>query len=166
MLFRPGDKSEKLYILVNGRIRVENLTNNDNMSSNSHVTEISKPGEILGEISMLTDKPHTHLARVVRDSELVVFSNEGFDSAISNRPGVVYDIIKTIQRREMENEKKSLKKGNVMRMICILPAHYDPLDGDDFIRDFSNRLVQQLEIIGTTRIIRSKTIVNIIFLKS
>eukprot|EP01091_Cochliopodium_minus_P015010 TRINITY_DN5233_c0_g1_i1.p1 TRINITY_DN5233_c0_g1~~TRINITY_DN5233_c0_g1_i1.p1 ORF type:complete len:493 (-),score=155.72 TRINITY_DN5233_c0_g1_i1:678-2156(-) len=157
VLFRPGEKSTSLFLLVNGRIRLEYYST-DLENQLISMTDISKSGEIIGEISMLTDRPHSNLARVVRDCELVVFSNEGFDNAISNRPDVIYDIVKTIQNRERENEKGIHKKNNKMKMICIMPAHHDPLLGDDLIREFSNRLVDELGQIGSTRVIRSKTI--------
>ena len=152
VLFEAGEVTHSIFTLVNGRVRLE-VPPHSEEGKRVFVQDVSKPGEIIGEFSLINGHTHHFYATAVRDSELVVFESEAFQHAVSERPEIVNEILATIEKRELEKDKK--KKRNRKNMIAIIPAQKDR---EDLLREFTNKLVMQLSKIGSTRLIRSKLI--------
>lgn len=73
-LYHAGDVSNSLYILINGRLRIIDPLND------ASVVDVSKPGESVGEVSLLLDAAHSHTVFAVRDTELLVLNREAFEA--------------------------------------------------------------------------------------
>jgi CRP/FNR family transcriptional regulator, cyclic AMP receptor protein len=57
ILLNEGRKTDRLYVLIEGKIEI--------VRDGVQVAEISEPGAILGEMSVLLDLPHTATARAL-----------------------------------------------------------------------------------------------------
>ena len=80
-LFRSGDVADGLYVLRAGRLRV--LVEDE---EGLRVVRELGPGDVLGELALLTGSPRSASAQAVRDSELVELDAARFDALLSDDP--------------------------------------------------------------------------------
>src|SRR6188474_1204644 len=72
LLFRAGDRSDSLYMVLHGRLR-EFITRSDGRES---VVREAGRGESIGEYAVLTGKPQSATVQAVRDTVLARLSRE------------------------------------------------------------------------------------------
>jgi hypothetical protein len=95
-LYRAGEPSKHLYILISGRLRITD-------ASGAPLVDVSKPGESIGETSLLTETPHSHTVFAVRDTELLVLSEEAFETLLQQDPEFhVKRMFRTVQERSVK----------------------------------------------------------------
>ena len=96
-LFRGGDPADRLYLVRTGRLRV--LV--DGEDGPKVVRELG-PGDVLGELALLTGSPRSASARAVRDSELLALNAARFDALIADDPefarGLLRELAGQLQR--------------------------------------------------------------------
>ena len=96
-LFRGGDPADRLYLVRTGRLRV--LV--DGEDGPKVVRELG-PGDVLGELALLTGSPRSASARAVRDSELLALDAARFDALIADDPefarGLLRELAGQLQR--------------------------------------------------------------------
>ena len=77
-VFRPGDPSDALYVVIHGRLRVLwDLDADGTIEAHEAVDDITEGG-IVGDVGMLSDDPHETLVLAVRDTELGRLSEDRF----------------------------------------------------------------------------------------
>ncbi len=89
-LFKQGDASDGLYVVISGRMQVARTNTDGTMLI---VAEIP-PGESIGEMGFFTREPRSADVIAVRDSLVVKFSNEAFERIITTRPEIVRDLMR------------------------------------------------------------------------
>lgn len=77
-LFRSGDAADRLFVVRAGRLRV--LVEHDD---GPRVVRELGPGDVLGELALLTGSPRSASARAVRDSELLSLEAGRFDALLA-----------------------------------------------------------------------------------
>lgn len=80
VLWRPGDKSDSFYIVINGRLRV--IT--DNAGGGLGIVGEYGQGDTVGELDVITSSPRRTTAHAIRDTELIRMPQTLFN-AISAR---------------------------------------------------------------------------------
>lgn len=85
-----GDKSKCFYVLINGKVGI--------FKGNKKITEFSKAGEIVGEMSLILGKPRTSEIRALEDSSLLQITGE-LDDIIKMYPDISKKLIKTLAER-------------------------------------------------------------------
>ncbi|MBF9059758.1 cyclic nucleotide-binding domain-containing protein [Rhodobacterales bacterium HKCCSP123] len=91
ILFRKGDKVDRLYLLSKGRVRIEEMG-----------IEI-QPGDIFGEIAFFTeDATRTATARAIDDVEIYDLDETRFLRLQFEDPGFGLAVMRTVTRRLME----------------------------------------------------------------
>jgi NTE family protein len=73
-LFREGDDADRLYVVRSGRLRV--VVHGED---GERVVREVGPGDVLGELALLTGSPRSASVRGVRDSELLSLHASAFD---------------------------------------------------------------------------------------
>ncbi len=91
ILFNMGDSGDELIIVQSGQIAI--FSPDD--SGNHHIIRIFKPGESLGEMALIDDKPRSLSAKAVVDSEILSLSKPAFLELLS---GENYEIPLEIMR--------------------------------------------------------------------
>lgn len=94
-LFRPGDPTEGLYVVIHGRLQV----GSEDAEGRFHPRGEIRHGESLGEMSLLSGESHGSLCRALRDTELVHLSRECFERTMGSRPEILRHLTKLILRR-------------------------------------------------------------------
>ncbi len=140
VLFRQGDPGTGFYILIRGRLEVEIKGKN---GESACVGEI-KHGEILGEMSLLTDENRSATIYATRDSELCEFSKEEFNQLLEKYPKLLMQISQVLIER-LRISSGSNQEIEHCSIITILPSN-----SKTPIEDFAKRLTQELSKIYPT----------------
>lgn len=80
-LFTQGDAGDAAYLVLSGRLRVER----PRVGRIEVIREVG-PGELVGELSLLTGAPRSASVRAIRDTEVGRLPREGFDALLVRHP--------------------------------------------------------------------------------
>jgi CRP/FNR family transcriptional regulator, cyclic AMP receptor protein len=89
LVIREGGTSGHLYVLIEGRLEV--------LKGDTVVASIGEPGAIVGEMSVLLDKPHTATVRAASDSTIYEFSDAA--AFLRDQPAVALLIARLLAQR-------------------------------------------------------------------
>jgi CRP/FNR family cyclic AMP-dependent transcriptional regulator len=97
VLFRDGEPGKEMFVLQQGRVNVS-----------KKVGEVEKilasmgPGEFLGEMSILNNKPRSATATCAEDSKLLVIDAKTFEAMIRGNAEIAIRMIKKLAGRLAE----------------------------------------------------------------
>lgn len=117
-LFRQGDPGDSLYILLRGRLNVSLL---DPETGVEKLLGETAPGEVVGEIGLLTGEARSASLWATRDSRLVRISQQAFDALAENNP----DLLRRLAKVVVDRLRKRTSSGRFsprVSNIAILPA--------------------------------------------
>lgn len=144
-LMRQGEPGDALYLLVSGRLRV--YIEQD--GQRRVVREISR-GEVVGEMSLITDEPRSATLVAIRDSVLVSLGKEDFAQLQAISPPVTLALTRQIiARLRTERDRPSLDRPVTM---ALLPVS----DGIDAM-ELARPLAAQLAAIGRVALLDAST---------
>ncbi len=95
IIFFESDNFKKLYLLVQGRVKLSMLSPN----GKEKVLTILQPGDILGEISFFDHDPHPLTAEAVERAQLMIIPWNNLESIINERPGLALRIIEGLAKK-------------------------------------------------------------------
>jgi lysophospholipid hydrolase len=81
-LFRQGDSATAMYLIINGRLRMETTLE---QGGEAPADEIG-PGDMVGEIPLLVGGAHSSTMTAIGDSTLVEISKDVFDRLVARHP--------------------------------------------------------------------------------
>lgn len=120
VLFREGETGDYFCLVVNGRVRV---TRTGVRGEESQVAEIG-PGEIVGEMAVVTDAPRSATVVAVRDSHLARLSKAAFLRLMAKHPAWAFQMVsRTLARRlhQAGGARESVR--DRVSTIAIVPVH-------------------------------------------
>jgi CRP-like cAMP-binding protein len=90
LLAQPGQPGAGLFILLDGRVRVEISTGTVDLG----------PGEFFGELALL-DEAAVHTGRVISDSDIrcLALSRDDFHELLESEPTIAVTMLKVLARR-------------------------------------------------------------------
>ena len=95
VLFREGDRGDRLYVIGEGKIKL-GLTSID---GRENLLAVLGPGEMFGELSLFDPGPRTATATAVAETQLIALSHEDLTSFLSRRPAVASTMLAALARR-------------------------------------------------------------------
>ena len=81
IIFRAGEESGEAYRILKGRVGISRIVN-----GNPIVLALMGEGDILGEMSLVTDKPHSATAQALEPTEVEVMTEDEFNRSILKDP--------------------------------------------------------------------------------
>lgn len=138
ILMHQGDVADSFYIVMHGRLRAFIP---QSIEHQVILGEIG-PGQIVGEVALLTDAVRIATVQAIRDSVLLKFDQKTFNSLLLQYPEVIMNIAKASIKRLI----KKTPPENTVITITVLPA-----GEKGHISDFTNDLVKTLEKIAPTQ---------------
>ena len=101
-IFEQGEKGDKAYLLLDGRIAIE--------VNGKKVSEISEM-EIFGEMSLILNRPRSASIRVLKPSIVLPIDKKILNDLLEKSPPVVKSMVKQLSYRlaQCDSEIKSLK---------------------------------------------------------
>lgn len=116
VLMREGEPGEALYIIIEGEVEVTKRAGNTDV-----LLAVRGTNEIMGEMSLLENRPRTATVRVTRNSELVKISRQTFDKLINQNPAASLTILRTVSSR-LRNSESMLRQNEKMAALGTLSA--------------------------------------------
>lgn len=145
VLFRRGERGDALYVLVRGRLQV---LDEDEAGV---VAEIA-PGQVVGELALLSRRPRNATVRAARDSALLRLDVESFDRLVAARPAALLSLSRTIVERL---ESSTAERTAPVRSIAVVPAGRGPVPD---LAGFAQRLVRSLAPYGRPALLDAGTV--------
>ena len=137
ILFREGDPSDSLYLVVCGRLEITVSRAAGVPETLAHIGR----GGWVGEMGLLNGAPRSATVRATRDTQLVRLSAEQFEFLVHRNPGCMKHIAKTLAavvRRGGTPARKSR-----VATIALVPVQPDGLPAR-----FVENLVQELSTLA------------------
>lgn len=102
-IFKQGEKGNKAYLLLDGRIAIE--------VNDKKVSEISEM-EIFGEMSLILKKPRTASIRVLKPSVVLPIDEKILADLLEKSPPIVKSMVRQLSYRlaQCDAEIKQLKR--------------------------------------------------------
>jgi CRP-like cAMP-binding protein len=94
VLFRPGDMPAGIFIIESGEVDVFRQAGDKTVSMAR-----LKPGEIVGELAMINDKPHIRGARAIGLVDCLRISPEQFKTMMDDSPAGMRMILRGLVRK-------------------------------------------------------------------
>lgn len=152
MLFRMGEPSRGLYVVLEGAIRVYRA----NREGREQVLHVQGPGRSLAEVPLFDGGPYPASARAAEDSRVLFLARDDFEWLYQNNPEIAVEVIRELGRRLRKMvglvEKISLKDV-AARVAMTLLEHAEsvgsPRDGLEF--DLPRTQEELASELATTR---------------
>ena len=90
VLMRQGEVGREMFVLAEGRVRVER---------DGRTIDESGPGEVLGEMALLSDGPRTATVTTLEPSRLYVLGQHEFHVLMGEMPSVRDSVLKVLADR-------------------------------------------------------------------
>ena len=95
VIYRPGDTTDRVYLLKNGRVRLMRLGKNSQRS----VVSILRAGDLFGELFRPEGSPVEELAIAAGEAEIWSIEGRDFRAQLEARPTLALDVIKAYAER-------------------------------------------------------------------
>ncbi len=141
VLLRPGQLNDTLYILLHGSLMREGRT----------VSGTIQPGECIGELSILDEKPTVNYVIADEASTLLVIGRDVFWRLISSSYSVSRNLLYLLSSR-LRNDINMLDKSLLVQRQLEQKVLIDPLTGLSnrfWLEQMAGRLVERAQIANT-----------------
>jgi CRP-like cAMP-binding protein len=127
VLFEKDSTGDSLYIILSGRIRIYSTDRQGNEFTIRHYG----PNQIVGEFSLLDQKPRSATAAAVEPTEVLVLQRSDFLSFLNERPLVGLSMMRTLVDRvrytttylqKVLEAIQGLPQGDYDRAAEVVPA--------------------------------------------
>ena len=109
---QKGDSADCLYFLQVGQVAVQNKTG---FGERMQVVALLDPGAPIGERGLLGHRTRGATLTAVKDSELLVLSQEAFDILVVQAPGLVIKLLTWLLNRvSLRLEKSSERLAHIL----------------------------------------------------
>ena len=139
VLFREGDPSDSIYLVVIGRLRAYT----EAKSGEQKILREIAQGEIVGEMGFFTQEARSASICAIRNSTIVRIDRPLFESLIKEHPAIMMAIIRRLIARLKSSQEERTYKNSLT--IAIVPAHPDVP-----VTEFSEQFTQALSKYGTS----------------
>lgn len=95
VLFSEGEHTKKAFILKAGKVALTKQTKN---GFSKEIAVLSE-GEIVGELSLITNAPHSVTAKAIEEGSAYILSREDYQERLQTSDRVLQLILKSISTR-------------------------------------------------------------------
>lgn len=88
-IFRQGDVGDKLYIILEGQVRISRQI----AGMGEEALAIFGPGQVFGEMALIDESPRSADALVHESCRLLVISKDGFDDLLFGDKELAYEVL-------------------------------------------------------------------------
>ncbi len=103
MLYQPGDKSSRLYIVHKGRVKIYRLSEN----GKEQLIRILNPGDFTGELTLFNETTIDTYAEALEKTQLCVMEKEDFQQFLMKYPAISLKVLNEFSKRLQQTEETS-----------------------------------------------------------
>ncbi|WP_164995914.1 Crp/Fnr family transcriptional regulator [Miniphocaeibacter massiliensis] len=108
IIFETGDSASRLYIIVEGRIKIYNNL----LDGREQILYIYSPGDFVGGLNILQDDEYRYIGKALEEGIIVTLSKEKFEEIALNNPITLRRIL------EKSDERIRWAEGLVKRLFA------------------------------------------------
>ncbi len=119
-LFDVGESSDGIYFVISGSLGAFRVNGDGSMELIGHI----RPGEPVGEMSMIAGEPREHAVYALRDSELISLSRAGFMRIVRSEPEILERLTRVIMVRMRQQRRKAQRSAEprVFGLVATSPT--------------------------------------------
>ncbi|WP_318617794.1 Crp/Fnr family transcriptional regulator [Sporosarcina sp. YIM B06819] len=102
-IYQAGDKSDGLYIVHKGRVKIYRLSDN----GKEQLVRILEPGDFTGELSLFNESVHDAYAEALESVELCVMGRDNFQQFLLKYPAIALKVLSEFSTRLAKTEKQA-----------------------------------------------------------
>ena len=131
MLFVEGDTSDRVFLLLAGRVRIFRTDD----AGRETLLAIRGPGDLVGELAAVDGDPRSASAMALEPGEVATISGADFREALDVVPGLARILLGTVVGRLRDADRKRAEFGGsdatrrVARRLVELAERYGEDDG-------------------------------------
>jgi CRP/FNR family cyclic AMP-dependent transcriptional regulator len=131
-LFNEGDRSDRIVILVSGRVKVSYFTED----GREVVLAVRSPGDLLGELSTLDGEARSATATALEPVEAVLLPAGRFRTFLETHPRAALVLLEMLSRRLRDADRKRVEfgaydtVGRVARRLVELAEDFGEPEGE------------------------------------
>lgn len=139
-LFHQGESADAVYLVTSGCLGVFRHSDDDAVEGGPSLLAEITPGNIVGEMSLLSHTKRTRSVAALRDSEVWRLAQQSFDRLTTHHPEVLPTLMRSVAVR---NALGPTKRRRQPRTFALLPS-----GGDIPAARFAVQLEQALARVG------------------
>ena len=154
LIYLPGDRSNKVYLLKEGRVKVSRLSED----GREMTMVILEPGEIFGESALYSDQEtRSTMAEALDDAIICTIYKNEFEDLLKRQPGLSLRVTKAVgkRRREIESRLEDMAFRSVpsrlAHLFLKLSEKYGKETGHGIKIDLPLTHLEIANLIGSTR---------------
>ncbi len=105
ILYREGDKSDFLYIVRKGKIRIYRLSE----SGKEQLLRILNPGDFTGELALFRESIHESYAEAMCDTDVCLISRDDLQELLIKYPSISLKILSEFSNRLVSSERQTAR---------------------------------------------------------
>ena len=121
VLFREGDPGDAMYVLVSGRLRIATSVPENGQRV---VGEVS-PGELVGELGLLSGEPRTGTATAIRETNVVRMTLPVFERLARRHPQATMRLAALVIKRQQSTLRARQSAPTRALVLALVPASRD-----------------------------------------
>jgi CRP-like cAMP-binding protein len=153
-LFHKGSEGTQLYVVGSGRLKV--ITTSE--AGDDLMFCVAGPGEVIGEISLLVDRPRTATVVALEETELIVIDRRDFHDLLRRRPDVSVELLRILARRVARLSEfledahfQTLPVRLAKKLTDFAGLHGRSRPGNEILIDLKLSQEEWGDLVGTTR---------------
>jgi CRP/FNR family cyclic AMP-dependent transcriptional regulator len=156
-LFRKGDAGAQVFVVATGRLKVVSTSE----LGDDLVFCLVEPGELVGEVGLLTERKRTATVVALAASELIVIDRRDFGALLRSRPEVAVELLSVVAQRLArvsqfleDTQFLNLPVRLAKKIIDFADQHgieRDGLDDVEIVIDLTLSQEEWGDLVGTTR---------------
>jgi CRP-like cAMP-binding protein len=105
-IFQHGDPGDKLYIILEGRVRISR----DIPGMGEEALAVLGPGSVFGEMALLDEAPRSADARVHERCRLLTVSKDAFEDLLFLHKELAYEVLWSVVRMLVQRLRETTDK--------------------------------------------------------
>jgi CRP-like cAMP-binding protein len=147
LLFTEGSPGDGLFLIVSGRLQaIQTATGGE-----ERILREMGPGELLGEIALITGESRTATARAVRDSTVAKLSKTSFELLAKRNPALMLQLAQIIVNRLIGRSSQKQETGSFNVTIVSLDQRVDSTH-------FTESLHRGFSLLGKTALLNAESV--------
>ncbi len=100
MVYKAGDKGEKLYVIHTGKVKVSRFTE----SGKEQVLRVLGPGEFMGELSLFSPEPMQDYGEAIERTNMCIIDGHKLKELMEKYPSITFKIMEELSKRLVKAE--------------------------------------------------------------
>lgn len=105
ILYQPGDKSDSLYIVSKGKVKIYRLSD----MGKEQLVRILSPGDFTGELAVFSESIHESYAEAMEDTEVCMITRTDLQKLLEKFPSISLKLLSEFSRRLEDSEKQTTR---------------------------------------------------------